>query len=156
LTHMAILMEVTGRFWKVMPRKLRAFVTRQVEPTFTCSAAGIVTNDRGEVLLLDHVLRPSSGWGIAGGFLNTGEQAEAALRREISEETGLELTNIELYRVRTLKRHIEVIFTAKSSGDPQVKSSEIREARWYGLDEMPGEMSLQQQFMIRAALEKGD
>jgi len=99
------------------------------------------------------VLRPASGWGIAGGFLNNGEQAEAALRREISEETGLELTNIKLYRVRTLKRHIEVIFTAESLGEPEVKSREIREARWFAIDDMPGEMSLQQQFMIRAALE---
>lgn len=139
-----------------MPRTLRAFVTRQIEPTFTCSAAGIISNDEGCVLLLDHVLRPASGWGIAGGFLNEGEQAEAALRREISEETGLELTDIKLYRVRTLKRHIEIIFTAKSSGHPQVKSREIREARWFAIDKMPGEMSLQQQFMIRAALGEED
>ena len=146
------MLEITGKVWKVMPRSLRSFVTRGVQPTFTCSAAGIITNAKGEVLLLDHVLRPASGWGIAGGFLNKGEQAEAALRREISEETGLELTNIELYRVRTLKRHIEVIFTAKSTGDPSVQSGEIREARWFPIDAMPGEMSLQQQFMIRAAL----
>lgn len=153
---MGKLIELTGNFWKVMPRGMRAFVTRRVQPTFTCSAAGIVTNENGEVLLLDHVLRPASGWGIAGGFLNNGEQAAAALRREISEETGLELMNIRLYRVRTLRRHIEVIFTASSSGTPEVKSREIREARWFAIDKMPGEMSLQQQFMIRAALGQED
>jgi ADP-ribose pyrophosphatase YjhB (NUDIX family) len=153
---MAKIMEMTGSLWKVMPRGMRAFVTRRVQPTFTCSAAGIITNENGEVLLLDHVLRPASGWGIAGGFLDRGEQAEAALRREISEETGLELTNIKLYRVRTLKRHIEVIFTASSTGTPGVNSGEIREARWFRVSEMPGEMSLQQQFMIRAALETED
>src|ERR1043165_6051075 len=45
----------------------------------------------GRVLLLRHVLRKGSGWGIPGGFLRAGEQPEEAVCRELREETGLEL-----------------------------------------------------------------
>ena len=134
-----------------MPRGLRSFLTRRIQATFTSSAAGIITNEKGQVLLLDHVLRPASGWGIPGGFLEVGEQADAALRREIREETGLDIGDLYLYRVRTLKRHIEIIFIARANGEPEVKSREIRSAQWFAIDEMPGEMNLQQKFMIRAA-----
>jgi len=149
-----MLLELSGKFWKVIPYWLRAFMTRRLQTTFTSSAAGIVVNGKGEVLLLDHLLRPASGWGIPGGFLEYGEQADEAVRREIREECGIEISDIRLYRVRTLKRHIEIIFTAKGEGEPRIQSKEIRDGRWFAIDAMPGEMSLQQQFMIRAALEK--
>ena len=135
-----------------MPRNLRAFLTRRVQSTFTSSAAAIVTNKNGEVLLLNHLLRQYSGWGIPGGFLEKGEQADVAVRREIKEECGLELTDVELYRVRTIRRHIEVIFLAKADGEPQVLSREITEARWFAVEDIPKELNLQQHFMIRRAL----
>ena len=139
-----------------MPKRARTFVTRGVQVKFTVSAAGIITNENGEVLLLNHVLRPVSGWGIPGGFLNVGEQPEAAFRREIREETGLSLTDVTIYRARTFKRHIEIIFLAKGVGEARVLSREITELGWFGMEEMPKEMSLDAQFLIRKALAPQD
>ena len=147
-----MLMKLAGIIWKILPRKARTFVTRAVQVRFTVSAAGIITNESGEVLLLNHVMRPVSGWGVPGGFLNSNEQPEAAFRREIREETGLELRTVTLHRTRTFKRHIEMIFTAKAVGDAEVKSREIIELGWFSIDEMPPDMSLDQHFMIRKAL----
>jgi ADP-ribose pyrophosphatase YjhB (NUDIX family) len=146
------MIQLAGKFWKAAPPFLRAFLARRMHPTFTSSAAGIITNECGEVLLLDHVFRPLSGWGIPGGFLDRGEQADAALRRELVEETGLVITDIELYRVRTIERHIEVVFTAKATGEPRILAREITAARWFAVDAMPVEMSIRQQRMIREAL----
>ena len=113
----------------------------------------MIANDRGEVLLLNHHMRPVSGWGVPGGFLNFGEQPEAAFRREIREETGLELRDVSIYRTRTLKRHIEIIFLATAVGEASVKSPEIIELGWFAVDDIPKEMSLDQQFLVRKALE---
>ncbi len=135
-----------------MPRKLRTLAARIFQVTFTVSAAGVITNELGEVLLLNHVLRPVSGWGVPGGFLEAGEQPEAAFRREIREETGLELRDVSLYRTRTLNRHIEIIFLAKAIGEASVQSREIIELGWFKIEEMPTEMSLDQQFLVRKAL----
>jgi len=120
--------------------------------TFTVSVAAVITNERGEVLLLNHVLRPRSGWGIPGGFIDAGEQPEAALHREIREETGLELADVTLYRVRTLKRHVEIIYLASAVGEARVMTREIYELGWFSPDAVPAEMNLDQQFLIRKVL----
>ncbi len=137
-----------------MPRSSRVFVTRIFQPKFTVSAAAVVFNDEGKVLLLDHILRPHSGWGIPGGFIDAYEQPETALRRELKEETGLDLRNVSIYRSRTIKKHIEIIFTARAIGEAIVGSREIRQLKWISLDEMPPEMSLDQQFLVKKILEE--
>ena len=148
-----MLLDLVSKTWKVLPKPLRTFIARRVETKFTVSVTGIVTNDRGEVLLLDHLLRPKSGWGPPGGFLERGEQPETALKREIKEETTLELKDIRLVRARTFKRHVEIVFTARAVGEARAVSREIRALRWFMIDEMPGEMSLDLQFVIRKAVE---
>lgn len=137
-----------------MPKGMRRWLARRVEPTFTVSAAALVTNEAGEVLLLDHVLRPGSGWGLPGGFVNAGEQPDDAVRREVKEETGIDLADVEIIRVRTLKQHIEIIFRARGIGEPEVQSVEIKSLRWFRPDEVPGEMALDQQFIIQKALRR--
>ncbi len=149
-----MLITLAGSFWKAIPGKLRRWLIRLVHPTFTVSAAGIITNERGEALLLNHVLRGSvSGWGLPGGFLEAGEQPEEALRREIMEETGLDLIDVRLFSCRIMRRHVEVIMIAKSVGEAKVRSREISELGWYPIDQMPAEMSLNQKLFIRNALE---
>jgi ADP-ribose pyrophosphatase YjhB (NUDIX family) len=142
------MLDLIATVWKRMPKMARRWITRRVEATFTVSAAGIVLNEAGEVLLLNHLLRPASGWGLPGGFVNAGEQAEDALRREIREETGIDLRGVELVRIRTLGRHVEVIFRAVAVGEPRVQSREIIELGWFKIDEMPPEMALDQQFIV--------
>lgn len=138
-----------SKLWKMLPSGARLRITRATQHKFTASVVGIITNENDELLLLDHLLRPASGWGLPGGFLDPGEQPEAAIRREIREETGLELTDIKLYRVRTLKRHVEILFTARSTGDGVISSREITEIRWFAPDNIPREMNLDQQFLIQ-------
>lgn len=147
-----MLMDLLGKVWKLLPRRVRQRISRSVQFKFTVSAAGIITNEKGEVLLLDHYLRPDSGWGVPGGFMEKGEQPEAAFRREIREETGLEVRDVEFHRVRTLGRHIEVIYTAHATGKPEALSREIRESRWFAPEDIPKEMSLDQQFLVQKAL----
>ena len=149
---MSILARTISKFWKGLSPGTRTWIMRRLQRKFTASVVAVVTNERGEVLLLDHVLRPKSGWGMPGGFINLGEQPEAALRRELHEETGLDLGNVALLRVRTLKRHIEIVFTATGHGEAQVRSREITELGWYDPDSLPGDLSLDQQFLIRAVL----
>ena len=151
-----MLINIAGTIWKKMPKGMRRWLTRRFQTNFTVSAAGIITNEKDEVLLLNHVLRPISGWGLPGGFMNTGEQPEAALRREIREETGIELTNVGLAHLRTLYQHIEIIFTGRAVGNPHVKSREITDLGWFGLDHMPAEMSQDQRSLILKVLRPDD
>lgn len=140
--------------WKKIPRGLRLRLVRFWQHSFTVSAAAIVLNDEGKVLLLNHVLRPFSGWGLPGGFVEHGESSEAAIRRELQEETGIELANLELYRVRTVGKHVEILFTATGIGEARVNSREIIELGWFSAEEFPKGLSPAQQKVISDVLER--
>src|SRR5918912_3750917 len=90
--------------WRRAPRRVRRWGVWLYEPRFTVTAGACVLDAEGRVLLLKHAFRAGSGWGIPGGFLEKGEQPEAALRRELREEVGLELAGARLAFVRTLPR----------------------------------------------------
>jgi len=61
--------------------------------------AGIVCRD-GEVLLIRRGKAPGKGeWNIPGGLVELGESLKEAVRREIHEETGLEVVAEDLFKV---------------------------------------------------------
>ena len=127
------------------------------QPRFAVTAGAVISDERGRVLLLRHVLRKGSGWGIPGGFINAGEQPEDAVRRELREETGLELEAVELAFVRTLPnvRQVEVIFRARMSAarlSALSKNFEIDRAEWFALDALPDVVGRDQRGLIRRAL----
>ena len=144
--------QTIGKIWKKLPHSLRTLAVRTTQARFTISAAAVVVNDGGEVLLLNHVLRPRSGWGFPGGFLDAGEQPADAIKREVFEETGIELNSLILYSVRTTKRHMEIIFLARSSGEAKVSSREIYELGWFAADKLPHGVTRAQESLIREVL----
>jgi ADP-ribose pyrophosphatase YjhB (NUDIX family) len=150
-----LLGDFLGGIWKRLPYRLRLRIIRATQKKFTASVGVIITNPDGKVLLLEHILRPGSGWGIPGGFIEHGEQPEEAARREIREETGIELENLTMFRLRTLHRHIEFIFRAESNDEARVASREIRSLGWFAVDEMPGEMNKAQKEFVAKVL-KGE
>jgi len=54
-------------------------------------AVGVVFNDAGEVLLVEHVFRPNYNWGLPGGWVERGENPADTVRREFKEELGTTL-----------------------------------------------------------------
>jgi 8-oxo-dGTP diphosphatase len=75
-------------------------------------------------VLLIHRRNEPVGWALPGGFVEYGETVEAAVRREMKEETGLELDQLRQFRVysdlgRDLRGHtVSVVFAAQGIGEP--------------------------------------
>ena len=143
-----MLRKTIGDAWKILPWSVRAKVIRLTQQKFTVSAAAVILNKDREVLLLNHVLRPASGWGLPGGFLDKGEQPDEGIRREIREEVGIELESLAMYRIRTAGSHIEMIYTARTAGEPEVLSREIYEFGWFTVETLPARFSISQQEII--------
>jgi 8-oxo-dGTP diphosphatase len=147
-----MLENILSGIWKRIPSRARLALIRSTQKKFTVSVAAIIIDRDGKVLILEHLLRPGSGWGIPGGFIEPGEQPETAIRREIREETGIELENLKMLRVRTINRHVEILFRAESDGTAEVKSREIKSLGWFAASEMPAEMSPAQKSVVEKVL----
>ena len=63
------------------------------------TVGGLIFNHAGEMLMI-RTHKWSNKWGIPGGKIKWGETSEAALRREILEETGLKISGIKFILVQ--------------------------------------------------------
>ncbi|MFL6275238.1 MAG: NUDIX hydrolase [Blastocatellia bacterium] len=152
-----MLKRVLAAVYRRMPVSLRRGIVLLTQSRFTVTAAAVVTNEAGDVLLLKHVFRPGSGWGVPGGFINQGEQAEDAVRRELREEIGLELDRVELAFVRTVEhvKQLEIIFRCRATGTPRPRNIEIHRVEWFKLDALPEDLPRAQCQTIQRALQDG-
>ncbi|MGK7890922.1 MAG: NUDIX domain-containing protein [Leptolyngbyaceae cyanobacterium] len=76
-------------------------------------------------IVLVERLNPPYGWALPGGFMDYGETAETAARREAQEETTLNVELVEQFLVysdpeRDRRKHtISIVFLATATGEPQ-------------------------------------
>src|SRR6266550_3934655 len=141
-----MLKEFLGALWRYVPGSVRRRMVRVGQRRFTVTAGALIFDDLGRLLLLEHVFRPDSGWGLPGGFISPGEEPEEALRRELREEVGLELKDVQFLFTRTIRRprQIEIYFRAKPVGRAEPCSFEIKRAEWFALDKLPPQLSQDQ------------
>lgn len=149
-----MLKNMLGLLWRNTPGRLRRWSARRFQLRFTVSAGAVVVDDHGRILLLKHVFRTGTGWGVPGGFIDEGEQPEAAIRRELLEETGLELEQADFAFARTLRKvnHVEIIFRCRPRGVASARGLEIKELAWFTLDELPADLGHDQHQIIKRAL----
>jgi ADP-ribose pyrophosphatase YjhB (NUDIX family) len=89
---------------------------------------------------------PPFGWAIPGGFIDYGESAETAARREAKEETGLEIKGIRQFHTysdpgRDPRRHtISVVFVAQAQGEPQALD-DAADIGLFDRNSLPGELA---------------
>lgn len=146
-----MLKNLAEKVWKKLPYKLRHIAARGIQNRFTVSVAAIITNENEEVLVLDHYFRLKHTWGLPGGFIDHSEQPIDGIKREIQEETLLELREIEFLQMRTIGKHVEILFTAKGFGEAKVNSGEIKELGWFSPDNLP-EMGPSQIELVKKVL----
>jgi ADP-ribose pyrophosphatase YjhB (NUDIX family) len=110
------------------------------------TASALVFDDRGRVLLARRAHDPYRGlWDIPGGFLEEGEHPEDALRRELREETGLEIEPTEYLGVWMdsygdgpgAVATLNLVWWARVvAGEPR-PADDVSELGWFGRDELP-------------------
>ena len=107
-------------------------------PVPQIGVGGIVFNDRGAVLMIKRNQKPALGqWSVPGGKLAPGETLQDACRREVNEETGLEIRIGHV--VAVVERRIEnfhyIIIDFMATLTPEGLKvpracSDVDEARW--------------------------
>lgn len=155
-----VLQKVMARIWRALPPRVRRWSMRVTQSRFTVTAGALIFNDAGQILLLKHRFRPGSGWGIPGGFLEYGEQPEQALRRELREEIGLEVSHVEIFTARSFKRprQVEILYRCRANVRPaQVKprTMEVERADWFSVQKLPDGLPNDQRLLIERATPYG-
>lgn len=86
----------------------------------------------------------SGKWALLGGFFDRDESMRDAVKREVMEESGWEVDDIELFRIndnpnrpKEDRQNVDMIFTAKAIKQVAKPDEEVKELRWFPLDSLP-------------------
>lgn len=98
-----------------------------------------------KVLLIERGRDPfKNKWALPGGFIEMDETLEQACIRELQEETGVEVGQMEQFRAYDAidrdprHRTISVVFSVKIDAEQKVKGSDdASNAAWFSLAELP-------------------
>lgn len=100
-----------------------------MNPTHLVSVAALVTNEKGEILLVNS---PWRGWEYPGGLIEPGESFQEALHREVMEESGVEIEITGFVGIcKNIERNIvNIDFTARYVKGELKTSEESTEVVW--------------------------
>ena len=103
------------------------------------SPAMMVLIKRGDsILLARHTRSPAPFYTALAGFLEAGESIEEAIHREVFEEVGLKVRNLQYFASQPwpFPHSLMLAFTAEyDSREIVVDEDEIAEALWFGPDD---------------------
>jgi len=110
------------------------------EPT----VGAVILNPKGKVLLCKSH-KWENKWVIPGGHIELGEKMEDALRREIKEETGLEVHSAELLGIKESifsetfhepKHFIFIDYLCRTNGSEVTLNEEAQDHAWVDFEEL--------------------
>ena len=93
-----------------------------------------------QILMAKHVRTSGNMYGLIAGFVEAGETLKEAVEREIMEEVGLKVKNINYFGSQPwpFPNSLMVGFTADyESGEINVDGNEITDAAWFEADKLP-------------------
>ena len=159
--------------WRLFPPRLAGFMKGMLARKWLVGAVAVMIDESvssPEVLLVEHSYRPKGAWGLPGGSLESvpgdptsasgvhspDDAIEAALRREILEELGIEITVIGVLRIDAVPYIAEEpgpyrldfyfrceprngfagLRQALGSGQVKPRSPEIRQIRFVRMNEL--------------------
>jgi ADP-ribose pyrophosphatase YjhB (NUDIX family) len=120
-------------------------------PLLMVGAAALIVDNQNRLLLMK---RSDSGcWGPPGGAVELGEVVETAARREVREETGLDLGEMSLFGVFSGPElfyvypngdevyNVTIVYLARFSGGEIRLNSEHTGWRWFAPEDIPENIS---------------
>jgi phosphoglycolate phosphatase-like HAD superfamily hydrolase/ADP-ribose pyrophosphatase YjhB (NUDIX family) len=139
-----LMVEHLGELREILQRTEMCVKPEEIYAHPVVTVGGLIYDDTGRVLMV-RTHKWSGLWGIPGGKIKWGEKSEDALRRELKEETNLDVTDIRFVLVQDCIHSAEFYrdahfvllnYTARCAGAPVVKlNDEAREYEWVAAEQ---------------------
>jgi 8-oxo-dGTP pyrophosphatase MutT (NUDIX family) len=132
-------------------KHLRSYIGTQ--PILMCGTSVIIENEQAQVLMLHRT--DNDCWCFPGGAVELGETVEAAAKREVLEETGLQVGQLELFGVFSGPElyyqypngdevyNVDIVFCSKANetmGELTI-NEEGRDIRYFPIHSLPPNIS---------------
>lgn len=135
-------------------------------PLIFVGSVVVIVDEQGRILLQQRKF-PDGVWGIPGGLMELGESTEDVAKREVLEETGLCVGNLQLINVYSGPDQFiraangdefyvvtTAYFTSDYSGELFVDPKESLKFEFFDLENLPERMVGSHRVMIHEYLEK--
>lgn len=117
-------------------------------PEHPIIGVGAVIVQSGRVLLVRRDTEPLRGeWSVPGGMLELGEKLRDGVRREVQEETGIDVEPGEVLEVfdsiftdtlgRTQYHYVLIDYLCRPLGGEPRAASDVSDVRWVSGDALP-------------------
>lgn len=120
-------------------------------PIIMCGSSVIIYNPAGEVLMLHRT--DNDSWCFPGGAIELGEKVEQTAAREVFEETGLIVDNLNLFGVFSGEElyykypngdevfNVDIVYMSDSYKGERRLNDEGMDIRFFKIDELPKKIS---------------
>lgn len=121
-------------------------------PLIFVGTVTVIINDVGHILLQQRQF-PKGVWGLPGGLMELGESTEQVAKREVFEETALQIEDLKLINVYSGENHFikakngdefyvvtVAYYTTNVKGVIKVDAKESMKIEYFHLNDLPSEM----------------
>lgn len=150
--------KILSMIWKTFNSNIKWHVLWFFHNKFLIGTSAIILNKKDQILLQKHRFWKKDSWGLPSGYVKQKEQIEDSIKREIKEETGLDVIIEELLNLNSgFKLRIECTYIGKCYEEvkkEKLNTNEVLDASFFSPVNLPDGILDSHKNLIEMAIKK--